>query len=136
VQSKFKEKCDLLPKAVESGKTMAVRGSVFNGVHLRALAFGTVLLATPFSLHAEEAEAAATGDIQYELSDPVGSPPVNYRSGYDEEFATPEFHDAEMYAEEFERRRQEERIRAREQLDRINNFSSGAITTDGVIGPR
>lgn len=78
----------------------------------------------------------SSGGVQYELSDPAGSPPVNYRSGYDEEFATPEFHDAEMYAEEFERRRQEERIRAREQLDRINNFSSGAITTDGVIGPR
>lgn len=77
-----------------------------------------------------------SGDVQYELSDPVGSPPVNYRSGYDEEFATPELHDAEMYAEEFERRRQQERIQAKEQLDRINNFSSGAVTTDGVMGNR
>ncbi|MFN4353497.1 hypothetical protein [Parvibaculum sp.] len=75
-------------------------------------------------------------DVQYELSDPVGSPPVNYRSGYDPEYDTPELHNAEMYAEEYERRKQEEQIKAREQIDRINNFSSGAVTTDGVIGPR
>lgn len=115
---------------------MTARGTGFTGVHIRAFAFGAALLAAPFALRAEEAPPVPTGDVQYELSDPVGSPPVNYRSGYDDEFATPEMHDAEMYAEEFERRRQQERIQAKEQLDRINDFSSGAVTTDGVMGPR
>ncbi|MDX5366468.1 MAG: hypothetical protein LPK88_08405 [Alphaproteobacteria bacterium] len=118
---------------------MTVRGRISTGVHFRTFAFGAALLIAPCAAHAEEpgGEAPApSGEIQYELSDPVGSPPVNYRSGYDEEFDTPEQHDAEMYAEEYERRKQEEQIKAREQLDRINNFSSGAVTTDGVMGGR
>ena len=122
--------------AGESEMIMTARGTGFTGFHIRAFAFGAALLAAPFALHAEEAPPVPAGDVQYELSDPVDSPPVNYRSGYDDEFATPEMHDAEMYAEEFERRRQQERIQAKEQLDRINNFSSGAVTTDGVMGPR
>ncbi|MEQ8326872.1 hypothetical protein [Parvibaculum sp.] len=83
---------------------------------------------------AEEMAPATDGDIRYELSDPEDSPPVNYRSDYDEEYDTPELHDAEMYAEEYEKQREEERIRNKEQLDRINDFSSGAVTTDGVMG--
>lgn len=104
-----------------------------------SLALAAILATAPFAAQADEAAdgaADAGGDIQYELSDPVDSPPVNYRSGYDEEYDTPELHDAEMYAEEYERRKQEEQIRAREQLDRINNFSSGAVTTDSVMGGR
>jgi hypothetical protein len=104
------------------------------------LALSLPLAAQVKAQEAEPLDAAdgtpPQGDVQYELSDPVGSPPVIYRSGYDEEFATPELHDAEMYAEEFERRRQEEKIQAKEQIDRINNFSSGAVTTDGVMGDR
>src|SRR5690554_620501 len=108
------------------------------GTAVRALALGLVLASAPLALQAEEAEgdAPAGGDVYYELSDPVDSPPVNYRSIYDDAYDTPELHDAEMYAEEYERQRKEEAIRKRDQLDRINDFSSGAITTDGVIGPR
>lgn len=108
------------------------------GTTVRALALGLALASAPLALQAEETEGGAQpqGDVHYELSDPVGSPPVNYRSTYDDAYDTPELHDAEMYAEEYERQRKEEAIRNREQLDRINDFSSGAITTDGVIGPR
>lgn len=73
-----------------------------------------------------------SGDIHYETSDPVDSPPVNYRSDVDEEFDTDENHDAEMYAEEYERQQREEKMRNKDQLDRIQDFTSGAITTDGV----
>ncbi len=100
-----------------------------------ALASALPLLTASFAL-AEEPAPLPSGDIHYETSDPVDSPPVNYRSDVDEEFDTPEQHDAEMYAEEYERRQQEEQIKAREQLDRINNFSSCAVTTDGVMGGR
>jgi hypothetical protein len=62
----------------------------------------------------------------------VDSPPVNYRSSADEEFDTPQNRDAEMYAEEYERRQREEKLRNKDQLERIQDFSSGAITTDGV----
>jgi len=82
---------------------------------------------------AEEAPAG-NGDIRYELSDPVDSPPVNYRSDYDSDYDTPDLHDAEMYAEEYERRQREEKLRNREQLDKINDFTSGATTSRGITG--
>ena len=96
-----------------------------------ALASALPLLTASFAL-AEEPAPLPSGDIHDETSDPVDSPPVNYRSDVDEEFDTPQNHDAEMYAEEYERRQREEKIRNQEQLNRIQDFTSGAITTDGV----
>jgi hypothetical protein len=97
---------------------------------LTALAlFGT---AAAFPVHAEEETPPADAEIHYETSDPVDSPPVNFRSDYDAEYDTQDVHEAEMYAEEYERRQREEKIRKSDQLDRINDFTSGAITTDGV----
>lgn len=87
--------------------------------------------ASPAAL-AEEAPPPAEDGIQYELSDPVDSPPVNYRSDYDAEYDTQGLHEAEMYAEEYERRKREDERRKREQLDKINDFTSGATTTRGV----
>jgi hypothetical protein len=117
---------------------MTASEKVHFGTAVRVMALGLALASAPFALQAEEAEetAPAGSDVYYELSDPVDSPPVNYRSSYDDAYDTPALHDAEMYAEEYERQRKEEAIRNRDQLDRINNFSSGAVTTDGVIGPR
>lgn len=109
-------------------------GRMSRGALVRAFAAGVVIAAFPFALQAQD--AGAGGDIQYETSDPVGTPPVNYRSGYDDEYSSPETRDAEMYAEEYERRKQQELIKEREQLDRINNFSSGAVTTEGVMDGR
>lgn len=114
-------------------------GEMLNGALVRVFLLGAALAAVPLALQAQPVEETVTGaggDIHYETSDPVGSPPVNYRSGYDDEYSSPETRDAEMYAEEYERRKQQELIREREQLDRINNFSSGAITTEGVMGGR
>jgi len=96
-----------------------------------ALASALPLLAISAAL-AEEPVPAPAGGIHYETADPVDSPPVNYRSSADEEFDTPQNHDAEMYAEEYERRQREEKLRNKDQLERIQDFSSGAITTDGV----
>src|SRR5690606_12843424 len=106
------------------------------GMGVLGLALGAALSFAPFAVMAEEPEEPppADGGVHYELSDPEDSPPVNYRSDYDEEYDTEELHDAEMYAEEYEKQREEERIRNKEQLDRINDFSSGAVTTDGVMG--
>jgi hypothetical protein len=72
-----------------------------------------------------EEEAAPSDDIVYEVSDPEGSPPVNFRSDYDESYDTQENHDAEMYAEDYERRQREEKARQQEQLDKINEFTGG-----------
>jgi len=101
---------------------------------IAALAFGlAVLPAAAEEMSGQEVnEMAPAGDIRYETADPVDSPPVNYRSDADEEFDTPENHDAEIYAEEYERQQREEKMRNRDQLDRIQDFTSGAITTDGV----
>ena len=109
------------------------------GMVVLGFALGAALSLAPFAALAQEAADEAVpaeqgGDVTYELSDPVDSPPVNYRSDFDEDYDTPELHDAEMYAEEYEKQREEEQIRNKEQLDRINDFSSGAVTTDGVMG--
>ena len=102
---------------------------VMRSVSLMAVlvAFGSV------SATAEE-EAPVDAAIHYELSDPVDSPPVNYRSGYDAEYDTPDLHNAEMYAEEYERQQREEQLRRQQQLDKINDFTSGARTTKGITG--
>lgn len=115
-------------------------GTVFSlaGARTRAwaagAAFALVFAAAP--LQAQEADAGETppadSDTLYELSDPVDSPPVNHRSDVDEEFDTPELHDAEMYAEEYERRQREEKIQKQQQLDRINDFSGGSTTRKGI----
>ena len=98
---------------------------------IAALLLALAAFAAPAAM-AEEAPPPADGDIQYEVSDPVDSPPVNYRSGYDAEYDTQGLHEAEMYAEEYERRKREEERRKREQLDKINDFTSGARTTKGI----
>lgn len=98
------------------------------------LAFGLAVLPAAADEMSEQEvnEMAPAGDIHYETADPVDSPPLNYRSSADEEFDTEENHDAEMYAEEYERQQREEKMRNKDQLDRIQDFTSGAITTDGV----
>lgn len=96
-----------------------------------ALASALPLLAASAVL-AEEPAPSPSGDVHYETADPVDSPPVNYRSGVEEKFDTPENRDAEMYAEEYEREQREEKIRNRERLDRIQDFTSGAYTKDGI----
>lgn len=113
-----------------------MNGSEFDLARLgrrAALLLALTALASPAAM-AEEAPPPPGDDIHYELSDPVDSPPVNYRSGYDAEYDTQGLHEAEMYAEEYERRQREEERRKREQLDKINDFSSGARTTKGITG--
>ena len=117
---------------------MTANGKTRKGMVVLSAALGAALSLAPLAVFAEEAEEALPveqgGDVTYEVSDPADSPPVNYRSDYDADYDTPALHDAEMYAEEYEKQREEERIRNKEQLDRINDFSSGAVTTDGVMG--
>lgn len=104
------------------------RKNLFLGI---ALASALPLLAVSSTLAEEPAQAPSDG-TRYETADPVDSPPVNFRSGADEEFDTPENREAEMYAEEYERQQRDEKIRRREQLNRIEDFTSGAHTTDGI----
>lgn len=102
-----------------------------------ALATGFAVAVAAAPLLAEEAGEAAPASengVIYELSDPADTPPVNHRSDLGKEHAR-DLHDAEMYAEEYEKQQREEKIRNRDQLDRIDAFSSGAVTTDGITAP-
>lgn len=100
-----------------------------------AAGFALAVAAAPLGAEeADEAAPAAENGVIYELSDPADTPPVNYRSNLDEGEAS-DLHDAEMYAEEYEKQKREEKIRNRDQLDRIDGFSSGAVTTDGITAP-
>lgn len=102
---------------------------------MRSVSLMAVLVAFgPVSALAEEETPPADAAVHYELSDPVDSPPVNYRSDYDDAYDTQDLHEAEMYAEEYERRQREEQLRRQEQLDKINDFTSGARTTKGITG--
>lgn len=60
----------------------------------------------------------------YEIHDPADTPPVNYRSEQDERYNTPAQHDAEMYAEEYERMRDEKRLKEKSLLDNMNTLTS------------
>lgn len=93
-----------------------------------------LVVLAPLAAQADEETPPADSSIRYETSDPVDSPPVNFRSDYDDAYATQDMHDAEMYAEEYERRQREQKIRDLEQLDKINEFTSGAATRKGITG--
>ncbi|MEQ8281398.1 MAG: hypothetical protein RIC04_05340 [Parvibaculum sp.] len=108
-------------------------GNGFALARAGSLAALLVMLA-PLQVAAEEPATVDDGAVHYETSDPVDSPPVNFRSDYDDAYDTQDNHDAEMYAEEYERRQREEKIRNREQLDKINDFTSGATTSKGITG--
>ncbi len=106
-----------------------------NKLALAGLGWMSALLVGLVSLPAAAEEAPpADSSIRYETSDPVDSPPVNFRSDYDDDYDTQDMHEAEMYAEDYERRQREEKIRNREQIDKINDFTSGATTRKGITG--
>lgn len=60
----------------------------------------------------------------YEIHDEADTPPLNYRSDQDERYNTPAQHDAEMYAEEYERQRDEKRLKEKLMLDNMNTLTS------------
>lgn len=70
----------------------------------------------------------------YEIHDDADSPPVNYRSEQDEKYDTPEQHDAEMFAEEYERQREEKAMKDKKLLDDMNTFTSPGGSVNGNLG--
>jgi hypothetical protein len=76
--------------------------------------------ATPPSSVTEPVQSGNT----YPITDEADSPPVNYRSEQDERYNTPGQHDAEMFAEEYERQRDEKLAKDRALLDNMNTVSS------------
>lgn len=103
---------------------------------------GTLLLMSALSspLQAADAgdEAAPQAPVSqhYEITDEADTPPVNYRSEQDERYDTPAQRDAEMYAEEFERKRREEQMEERHKLDNLNTLTSPSGTLGGNLGAR
>jgi len=89
-----------------------------NAGKLAFAAAGALLLLGAFTspLRAEDAdnsEAApqVPAGHHYEITDEPNTPPVNFRSEEDERYNTPAQHDAEMYAEEYERQRKEKQMK-------------------------
>lgn len=116
-------------------------------VLLTAWAGGTGALAeeagsgqVPSETTAPAETTAPDGSRVYELRDQEESPPVNYRSNEDARYDTQSQHDAEMYAEQYEKKRTEQRIRDKKLLDDLNRFSDpGQLhnrTAPGGTGPR
>lgn len=75
-------------------------------------------------------------DQHYEITDEADSPPVNYRSDEDERYDTPAQHDAEMYAEEYERKRKEKEMEDKRMLENMNTLTSPSGTLGGDLGAR
>jgi hypothetical protein len=67
----------------------------------------------------------------FEIHDEANSPPVNFRSEQDERYNTPEQHDAEMFAEEYERQRDEKLQKERSLLDNMNTVTSPESNSPG-----
>tara|TARA_R110000824_G_scaffold118960_15_gene272359 strand:+ start:52854 stop:53288 length:435 start_codon:yes stop_codon:yes gene_type:complete len=87
---------------------------------------------------AEEATTAPEipAGHSYEIHDDADSPPVNYRSDQDEKYDTPEQHDAEMFAEEYERQREEKALKDKKMLDEMNTLTSPGGTLNGDLGAK
>ena len=92
--------------------------------------FVALTLAAPSQ--AQEKETAPNGDTVYKVTDEPDSPPVNYRSEQDPQYDTKKQHDAEMYAEQYEKERRKKQQEDKEQLQRILNFSGGGTNPNGV----
>lgn len=77
-------------------------------------------------------ETTTPGDQSFEIQDPADTPPVNYRSEQDERYDTPSQRDAEMYAEQYEKQKLEERQKEKKLLDNMNTLSApgGPINSD------
>lgn len=83
---------------------------------------------------AEDAAPQKSGDQSYEIKDAPDSPPVNYRSNEDARYDTPEQRDAEMYAEQYEKKRQEELVRQKKMLDDVNKLQPGGGGLNSQLG--
>lgn len=84
-------------------------------------------LSTPVSAEdAETTDAPVTtsGGQSFSIEDEADSPPVSFRSEIDERYDTTEQHDAEMFAEEYEKQRDEKRAKDKALLDNMNTVSS------------
>lgn len=99
-----------------------------------AVAVSALLLAVAISTPsgAQEKEAAPNGDTVYKVTDEPDTPPVNYRSEQDPQYDTKQQHDAEMYAEQYEKERRKKQQNDKEQLQRILDFSSGGTDPNSV----
>lgn len=98
---------------------------------------GPVLAADPEAAPAAAPEATAApatkaDDQSFEIRDPADTPPVNRRSDVDERYDNERQHDAEMYAEEYERQRAEKEQKDKKMLDNMNTLSApgGPINRD------
>jgi len=91
-------------------------------------------------LRAADADNGAAPQVppgqHYEITDEADTPPVNFRSQQDERYNTPAQHDAEMYAEEFERRRQEKLMKDQQMLQNMNGLTAPGGQLGGDLGAR
>jgi len=80
------------------------------------------------------AEDGAKAAQSFKVEDAADSPPVNYRSNEDERYDTPEQHDAEMYAEQYEKQQEEKALKDKALMDGMGRASpNGAINNDPSI---
>lgn len=89
--------------------------------------FATVLaVSSALAQDTAPSETAGQGsDKVYELKDEPDSPPVNNRSDQDPRYDTKAQHDAEMYADQYKLRRQEEEARRQRLLNSGNKIAPG-----------
>ena len=92
-----------------------------------ALAFA---LSGPASAEDADTTPPAPSGQSFEIHDGADSPPVNYRSEQDERYDTPEQHDAEMFAEQYEKEKAAKAAKDRALIDGMN----GLTTPGGAVG--
>ncbi len=85
---------------------------------------------------ADESSDAASAVKSYKVEDAKDSPPLNYRSNEDERYATPEQHDAEMYAEQYEKEKAEKELKDKALLDSMGRSSPDSLIDDNPPWPK
>jgi hypothetical protein len=97
---------------------------------------GTLFVFASYTSAGAEEVVEATGDGGsriYELQDSAtDTPPVNYRSNEDERYNNPTQHDAEMYAEQYERERLLKAQEDEQRLKDMDGFAAGAPYSPGL----
>jgi hypothetical protein len=104
-----------------------------NMIAAGAMVFGLALAAAP-AFADEAAPAPAPQGDHFEIHDNADTAPVNYRSNEDERYDTTKQHDAEMFAEQYEKKRADDAIKQQKMIDGMNRLSPNDDRTQSGAG--
>ncbi|HEX7776689.1 MAG TPA: hypothetical protein VF449_09195 [Parvibaculum sp.] len=98
-----------------------------------AIVFGLALATAPAFADDATPAPAQQGD-HFEIHDNADTAPVNYRSNEDKRYDTAKQHDAEMFAEQYEKQRADDALKQQKLINGMNRLSPSDERTLGGAG--